>query len=102
MRLKKPLLAVAALVALAAPAAAFADPGWGPDDGGWSRREWREHQWREHEWREHHGWDRDRAPGGYGGAWDYYAAPPYDDGWRPHHWREVRRTWDGRTIIIER
>jgi hypothetical protein len=90
MRLKSVCFAGAALLSLALPAAASADPDWGgrdPDD--WRRHEWREHEWREHEWREHERWEHRRW------AWD---GPPrcvvedrgfYDD-WGRWIYRPVR------------
>ncbi|MDR3507225.1 MAG: hypothetical protein P4L64_04925 [Caulobacteraceae bacterium] len=66
MSIKSTVLAGAALLALAVPAAAMADPYWDRDgDGG--RHEWREHQWREHEWREHEAWEHR----GEGWRWGY-------------------------------
>ncbi|MDR3511806.1 MAG: hypothetical protein P4L73_09235 [Caulobacteraceae bacterium] len=76
MSMKSILIAGAALVSLAAPAAAFADPYWGGGDhggyhDGWrgGGDGWREHEWREHEARERGGWG---APAyGYGYGWSY-------------------------------
>ncbi|MFI4965037.1 MAG: hypothetical protein ACHP9T_06685 [Caulobacterales bacterium] len=75
MTVKSIVLAGATLLALAAPAAALADPEWGHDHGrhrGWGdgdeRRggEWRDRgDRRGDEWREREGWDR----GGYGWAY---------------------------------
>jgi hypothetical protein len=76
MRLKSVCLAAAALLSLAAPATALADPEWGRDASrgpGWDHDGWRphehhEHAWRdEHAWREHEPWARPAAWGGYGG-----------------------------------
>jgi hypothetical protein len=56
---KSVCLAAAALLCLAAPATALADPYWEHD--GWRGHEgpgpeWRGHEWREHGWRDHDGW----------------------------------------------
>jgi len=85
MNLKPIILGLAGVLALSAPAAAFADPDdwghdhWGHDRGwhnGWRKHEWRDHEWREREWREHRRWaDRDDWRWG----WD-----------RPHCWIENR------------
>jgi hypothetical protein len=59
VRLKPACLAAAALLSLAAPAVALADPHWehgGPDHDEWRRQAWREHEWREHGRREPASW----------------------------------------------
>ena len=83
MNLKPILLGLAAVLALSAPAAAFADDDdWGHDHG-WHNG-WRKHEWREHEWREHHHWaDRDDWRGDWRGDW-----------YRPHCWIENRGYYD--------
>lgn len=88
MKRKTVCLAGAALVAIAAPAAALADPYWGGHDG-WraeapNHQEWREHQWRDHEWREHRAWDHetrdhetwDHEAWERRAAWGWDAPPP--------------------------
>ena len=65
MRLKSVCLAGAALVAIALPAAASADPYWEHD--GWRAHEWREDAWRDHEWREHAAWEHGPGWGWSGG-----------------------------------
>ncbi len=79
MNVKLIVLGLAGVLALSAPAAAFADPDdWGHDRGrheGWRDHEGRDHEWREHErWEHGDGWRRD---GGWG--WD-----------RPRCWVENR------------
>jgi hypothetical protein len=61
MNLRSIVLAGATLIALAAPAAALADPEWGHDRGyqdrGYQDRGYQDRDdWRRHEWREHEGW----------------------------------------------
>ncbi|HEY2660054.1 MAG TPA: hypothetical protein VGI79_10055 [Caulobacteraceae bacterium] len=84
MRLLKPLLAAAAVLAITAPAAsALADPSWGGHDRGYHRtyesnrgygryREARgEEAWRrEQAWRDHQYWAHRRWEQRHGG-WDY-------------------------------
>ncbi|MCI3180443.1 hypothetical protein C5708_09270 [Caulobacter sp. CCUG 60055] len=71
MGVRSIILGGAALLTLAAPMTALADPGWGGHDG------WRDRGWREHEWREHERWerwrDRDRDRWRWRG---YYGYPP--------------------------
>ena len=80
MTLKSIALAGATLIALAAPAAALADPYWGHDRDGWhDRDDWRRSEWREHERWEHRG---------------------YGYGWGPRCFVERRgyRDWYGRYV----
>lgn len=82
MRPKSIFLTCAALLAIAIPAAASADP-WDHDgwrDHEWRGHEWRENAWREHEWREHEAWAHRDRWGWYGprcviedrGHYDWY------------------------------
>ena len=67
MTLKKIVLAGVAVLSLAVPAAALAQPYDGRGDGwheGWRGDDWRRQDWRAHEWRDH-------AYGGYGYGYNY-------------------------------
>lgn len=66
------MLVGAAVLALAAPAVASADPWWGHD--GDHHEGWRDHDgWRDREaWRDHERWEHHGGYWGYGG----YAPPP--------------------------
>lgn len=89
MRLKSVCLAGAALLAIAVPAAASADP-W--DHDGWREHQWREHQaWREHEWREHEAWEQ-RADW-YGGPRCVIEARGRYDGYGNYVREPVRVCW---------
>jgi len=85
MRLKSFCLAGAALISLAAPAAALADP-WDHDD--WRRHEWREQEWREHELREHARWED--GPRGWYGPRCVVEDRGWYDGWGRYVYRPVR------------
>jgi hypothetical protein len=66
MSVRSIVLAGATLLSLAAPAAAFAQPYWGHDHGGY-REGWQGRDgWRRHEWRERERWEHRRYGYGYG------------------------------------
>lgn len=102
MNVRTVLLSTAALLALSAPAVAFADP-WDhaggyhadrADDSGrgyeWHGRDWGDHEgWRDHEaWREPGGW---RHSAGFSGGWRY----------GPRCWTKAQGhyTWYGAYVV---
>ena len=87
MRLNTVCLAGAALLSLAAPAAALADP-W--DHDGWRREAWREHEWREHQWREHERWEHRRWDARWYGPRCVVEDRGFYDGWGRWVYRPVR------------
>lgn len=99
MNFKMLVLASVAAVVLVSPAAAFADPEWGGDGGGWEHPDRdgglahdRDDDWRRQEWREHEHWGH--RWGDQGDEWAHYAPRCY---WRNAYYQswwgqyEVRR-----------
>jgi hypothetical protein len=85
MTLKSIALAGATLIALAAPAAALADPYWGHDRDGWhDRDDWRRNEWRAHERWEARGYGYGHGPRcfverrGYRDGWGHYVTRPVE------------------------
>jgi Ni/Co efflux regulator RcnB len=103
MDVKKLILACAAAILLAAPAAAFADPEWGDHEHegeGWEHHEHRDRDedWRRHEWREHERWEQ--RGDYYGDEWApraYYAPRCY---WHNEYYRNWWGQYDVRRVQI--